>query len=141
MNLFFFFLHTPVPRVFPAKVVSLKCSRESESFGLWLSEATAAKENKKCVCVCVCVCLYVCVCVCLCKQVTGYHQGMDELWEAVCMCVCLCVFVSTGGAGSPGKYHTSRAVLVSAYTCVHPRIPPEKASNRTKCRRKPARQD
>ena len=44
----------------------------------------------------------------------------------------LCVLVSIGRAGSPGKYQTSRAVLVSAYTCVHPRIPPQKASNPTK---------
>lgn len=47
--------------------------------------------------------------------------------------VCVFVCLGTGGAGSPGKYQTSRAVLVSAYTCVHPRISSQKSlqSNQT----------
>lgn len=61
------------------------------------------------------------------------------------LCVCLrqreCVFLSIMRARSPGKYQTSRAVLVSAYTCVHPRILPQKASNPTKHMKNKTRQE
>lgn len=89
---------------------------QSESFDLHVSK-TANLQNK--------VCEYV---------FANKKWDTTEAWMSsgklrVCVFVCL----GTGGAGSPGKYQTSRAVLVSAYTCVHPRISSQKSlqSNET----------
>lgn len=61
----------------------------------------------------------------------GYHLGMDELWEAVCMRVS-----EHWGSRIPRQVSNFKGCIsISLHMCVHPRIPPQKASNPTRRRK------